>query len=41
MDGLKYLFRGRYTDMLVGLDMVGEGERGNRCGDWFSGLFNE
>lgn len=41
VDGLKYLFGGRYTDILVGLGVVVEGERGNKNGDWFSGLINE
>lgn len=41
MDGLKYVFGGTYTDIMVGLDIVVEGERGNKNGDWFSGLINE
>lgn len=41
MDGLKYFFGGRFTDILVGLDVITEGERGNLNGDWFSGLINK
>lgn len=41
MDGLKYLVGGRYTNILVGLDVIAEGERGNPNGDCFSGLINE
>lgn len=32
---------GRYTDILVGLGIIVEGERGNNNGDWFSRLINE